>query len=131
MLKLLLISCLLIKTASAQRVNVRDTICPEVSLYQHLVIKANERDNLKEQLSIAEARISWLQTVISQQQVKDSTTIRGYENELAVNLAEQKVLLDAITSKDKEIRRYKRRLFISRAAGVVATGIMGYFYLTK
>lgn len=119
-----------------QRVSgqLSDTICPRIETYRKLVIAAEQKKVLEQQMVIMNLRIAEKDSIISLLKFKDETNtqvIQTYEDELAVMKDQRKIFETAIAGAKKEVRRYKRKLFWRTAGGVMITGALAYLYLTK
>jgi len=89
---------------------------------RNLYTKALQKDACDSLLVIANVRIVSLRTDFNQLVSKDSAIIANYDKQVQVLEDEKKVLLDAIASKNKDLRRERRKRTLITIAGVVATG---------
>lgn len=98
---------------------------------RRILIAAEQKKVLDEQVVLLNQRISGYEEMIKQYKDKDTATVGSYEREIAI-MKEQRVVFEtAIKDREKEIRRYKRKLFWRTAGGVAITGTLIYLYVTK
>lgn len=116
---------------NAQPANSKDTICVPVPTYQGLVIAAEQRKILKEQISLLDQRILGLEEMIRQLNDRDSITVASYEAELKL-MREQKALYeDQIATFEKLLRREKRKRFWTSVGGTLTTVGALFLFFTK
>lgn len=111
-----------------------DTICPKIDTYRKLVIAAEQKKILEEQVVILNRRISEKDSVIALLRFNDETNeqvIQTYKDELAVMKDQKDILFSAIKGSEKIIRKLKRKVFWTSAAGVAGMGTMAFLLLTK
>ncbi len=115
-------------------VQLSDTICPKIETYRKLVIAAEQKKILELQVVVLNQRISEKDSIISLLKFRQETTdqvIQTYEDEIGAMIDQRKVFEQAIKDTEKEVRRYKRKLFFRTAGGVMIAGVGAYLYLTK
>jgi hypothetical protein len=97
-----------------------DTICLPIPIAQKVLVAAEQKKVLDEKIIILNERISNLQGVIKDFQGKDSITVLTYETQLKEFRLQKEIL-------ERDIKKLKRKLFWTKAAGIA--GIAGAFYI--
>lgn len=110
---------------------LNDTICVKIVTYQKLVIAAEQKKLLEQQVSILNERIVGYEAMIKFLNEKDTATVGSYERQIAVMHDQRKIFEAALKDNEKVIRKLKRKIFWTSAAGVVGMGTMAFLLLTK
>ena len=108
-----------------------DTLCFPISVIRKVLIAAEQKKLLEQQVTILNDRIANYQIIISNLNEKDSITVAAYEKEIALFKDEKAIYQDQIKSYDKLLKRQKRKTFFTAAGGILATGLSLYLYLQK
>lgn len=98
------------------------------------MIAAEQKKVLEEQVIVLNKRITEKDSIVSLFKSKDDTSkqvIQTYENEIAVMKDQRKIFETEIKQNEKIIRKLKRKVFWTSAAGVVGMGTMAFLLLTK
>lgn len=106
-------------------VPLSDTICVKIITYQKLVIAAEQKKVLQEQLLVIDKRIIEKDSIIRLLQFKEELNgqmIQTYEDELLVIKDQRKIFETAIKQNEKIIRKLKRKVFWTSMAGIAAVG---------
>lgn len=98
---------------------------------RRILIAAEQKKVLDEQVILLNQRITGYEAMVRQYKDKDTATVGGYEREIALMKDQRKIFETAISDKEKEIRKYKRKLFFRTAGGLLITGGLFYLYITK
>lgn len=98
---------------------------------RRILIAAEQKKVLDEQVILLNQRIAGYESMVQQYKDKDTATVGSYERQIAVMKDQRTIFESAISDKEKEIRRYKRKLFFRTAGGVLITGGLAYLYFTK
>lgn len=110
---------------------VTDTLCFDVPTIQKLLIAAEQKKVLEDQLAIVNERIVGLEARIAIYKDKDTFTVASFQREIS-NYKEQKIiLLETVAGLNKQLIRERRKRFWTAAGGIAATGIAAFFYITK
>lgn len=118
------------KNSEAQLRTTDSTTVSNAAL-RRILIAAEQKKVLDEQVILLNQRIAGFEAIVQQYKEKDTATVGSYEREIAI-MKEQRVVFEtAIKDKEKEIRRYKRKLFWRTAGGVTLAAAGAYLYLTK
>lgn len=80
---------------------------------------ALQKKLLEEQLFILNQRIEGFELVIKEYQDMDVATKESYEKQIAVMKDERKIFESEISRLNKDVRKWKRRLFWRTAGGAV------------
>jgi len=112
---------------------LRDTDSTTVSnvALRRILTAAEQKKVLDEQVLLLNQRIAGYEEMVKQYKDKDTATVGSYERQLVLMKDERTILETAIKGKEKEIRRYKRKLFVRTAGGVMITAGLAYLYFTK
>jgi hypothetical protein len=118
-----------------------DTICIPKKDAIKLLAKAEEGkllvqkvDLLNDQIFLLGERIKEKEQIIAayeQISAANDSLISNYKKEIVVLNDQKKILEQAVKDTQKEVRRYKRKLFWRTAGGTVLLGTAAYLYLTK
>jgi Tfp pilus assembly protein PilN len=132
---------LLIKMPFVGQSQISDTICIQVTEVKKLLTKAEEGKLLGEKVILLNNQIALLdQRIIEKSQMvaayeqintENDSLIASYKKEILLMTDQRKILEQAIKEREKEIKRYKRKLFWRTAGGVMLVGAGAYLYLTK
>jgi len=98
---------------------------------RRILIAAEQKKVLDEQVLLLNQRIAGFETMVQQYKDKDTATVGGYERQIALMKDERKIFETAIKDREKQIRKYKRKLFFRTAGGLILTGTIAYLYFTK
>ena len=98
---------------------------------RRILTAAEQKKVLDEQVALLNQRIAGYESMVQQYKDKDTATVGSYEREIALMKDQRKIFETAISAKEKEIRRYKRKLFFRTAGGLMITGGLAYLYFTK
>lgn len=93
--------------------------------------RALQADALDSLLNLCYSRIQDLRIDFSRVQVKDSAIIANYDNQIRIAEFEKKLLLETIASKDKEIKRERRKRKVATFLGLATTGAAIYLLTLK
>lgn len=110
---------------------VTDTICFPIEVAKKVLVAAEQKKVLEQQIIVLNDRIANLQIIISNLNEKDSITVAAYEKEIQLYKDEKKIYEDQLKGYEKLLRKQRRKQFFTAAGGVVATGVMAYLYLVK
>ena len=127
---LLLLAILATMNSDGQSRNTDSTTVSNVAL-RRILTAAEQKKVLDEQVLLLNQRIAGYESMVQQYKDKDTATVGSYEREIALMKDERKIFESAIKDKEKQIRKYKRKLFFRTAGGVLVTGGLVYLYLTK
>lgn len=116
---------------SVAQSNHSDSTTVSNAALRRILIAAEQKKVLDEQVILLNQRISGLQDVIKVMTDKDTATVGSYERQIALMKDQRKVFEDEVARLNKEIKRYKRKLFFRTAGGLILTGTMAYLLLTK
>lgn len=118
-----------------------DTICIQVTEAKKLLTKAEEGKLLAEKvthldnhIALLNSRIIELEGMIKAYELTqgfNDSLISSYKQEIAIMKDQRKIFEIEIARLNKEIRRYKRKLFWRTAGGVTLAAAGVYLYLTK
>lgn len=98
---------------------------------RRILIAAEQKKVLDEQVVLLNQRISGYELMVQQYKDKDTATVGSYEREIAIMKDQRKIFEDAIKGNEKVIRKLKRKVFWTSAAGVAGMGTMAFLLLTK
>lgn len=98
---------------------------------RRILTAAEQKKVLDEQVILLNQRINGFELMVKELKDKDTATVGTYEREIALMKDQRKVFESAITAKEKEIRRMKRKLFFRTAGWLMLTGTIAYLYFTK
>jgi len=118
------------KNSEGQSRSTDSTTVSNVAL-RRILTAAEQKKVLDEQVVLLNQRISGYEAMVQQYKDKDTATVGSYEREIALMKDQRKIFETAIKDKEKEIKRYKRKLFFRTAGGVMIVGGLTYLYLTK
>lgn len=103
--------------------------------------KAQEATLLSQKVSILNTEIAILnyriflkeETIkdLEQKDANNDSLIVNYKKEIAIMKDQRKIYEGEVGFLNKEIKRYKRKLFWRTAAGVVVLGGLTFLYITK
>lgn len=127
---LLLLAILATMNSEAQWSRTDSTTVSNAAL-RRILIAAEQKKVLDEQVILLNQRITGYEAMVRQYKDKDTATVGGYEREIALMKDQRKIFETAISDKEKEIRKYKRKLFFRTAGGLLITGGLFYLYITK
>jgi len=127
---LLLLAILATMNSEAQWRTTDSTTVSNVAL-RRILTAAEQKKVLDEQVALLNQRIAGYESMVQQYKDKDTATVGSYEREIALMKDQRKIFETAISAKEKEIRRYKRKLFFRTAGGLMITGGLAYLYFTK
>lgn len=106
-------------------------ICLPDSSVRKILIAAQQKKLLEEQVKLLDQRISIKEDIIRNMIAKDSVTVLTYTAQIK-EYEEQKIIFQQqINSYDKLFRRQKRKTFFATVGGILTTGIMAYLFATK
>ena len=129
MKKSLLIFILLAKTVLGQSQTGTDTICPSVATFQKLVIAAEQKKVLDEQVKLLNSRIFEKEQMINLLLNKDKNNLAilaTYDAEIKT-MKEERTLFEAqVTTLNKIIKKEKRKRVVTGILGVIGTGMAFY-----
>lgn len=95
------------------------------------MIAAEQKKVLDEQVILLNQRIAGYELMIKEYKEKDTATVGGYEREIALMKDQRKIFEGQIKDNEKVIRKLKRKVFWTSAAGVAGMGTMAFLLLTK
>lgn len=124
----------MIGTALGLRSQTTDTICFPVAIAKKVLAAAEQKKVLEQQVNVLNLRIVEKDSIISLLKFKDETNtqlIQTYEDELKVIKEQRSLFEKQIKENEKQIRKLKRKVFWTSAAGVAGIGIMAYLLITK
>lgn len=127
---------LLIGINCVTRSQTSDTLCFPVETVQKLLIAGKQKKALDSLLQIARADIRHYEIAVRELQGKDSSnkeTIKTDQNIIAAKEDQKKELEKKIDDLNKDIKKYKRKLWWTALAGIVGTvgGIVATVFLIK
>lgn len=128
---LLLLAILAMKSSGAQLKTTGDSTTVSNAALRRILIAAEQKKVLDEQVILLNQRITGYESMVQQYKDKDTATVGSYERQIAVMKDQRTIFESAIAAKEKEIRRYKRKLFFRTAGGLMLTGTIAYLYFTK
>ena len=117
-----------------QKFGSTDTICFPVPVIQKVMIAAEQKKVLEEQVTVLNKRIAEKDSIIRLLQFKDETNeqlIQTYIDEMKVMQDQRKIFEGALKDSEKQIRKLKRKVFWTAAGGIVATGATAFLLLTS
>lgn len=117
-------------SSEAQLRTIDSTTVSNTAL-RRILTAAEQKKVLDEQVILLTQRISGYEEMVKQYKDKDTATVGSYERQIALMKDERKIFETAISGKEKEIRKYKRKLFFRTAGGIMITGGLVYLYITK
>jgi hypothetical protein len=124
----------LIGKAYGQQFTTTDTLCFPVPVIKKVLVAAEQKRVLEEQLLVINKRIAEKDSIISLMKFKDETNsqlIKTYEDEIKVMRDQRAIFEAAIKNHEKAIRKLKRKVFWTSAAGVAGMGVLAFLLLTK
>jgi hypothetical protein len=122
---------ILISSNFVQGQNPTDTICISTPQFKKVYAAALQKKVADSLLSISERQVLQLQNTINLLGEKDGDLKAMYEGQIA-NLNQQVALYkDQINGYEKLLRKERFRRRLTAGAGILATGVMGYLFLTK
>ena len=111
-----------------------DTLCFPVSVIQKVLIAAEQKKVLEEQVSILNQRIGEKETIILSLNSKDSVNkkiVTSFEDEIKVMKDQRGIYDGMIKAYEKQIKKLKRSLFWTRVGGIAVIAAGTYLYITK
>lgn len=118
------------KNSEAQ-LRTSDSTTVSNAALRRILIAAEQKKVLDEQVILLNQRITGFEEIVRELKAKDTATVGSYERQIAVMKDQRTVFETAIKDREKEIRRYKRKLFWRTAGGVTLAAAGVYLYLTK
>lgn len=98
---------------------------------RRILTAAEQKKVLDEQVVLLNQRISGFELIVQQYKDKDTATVGSYERQIAI-MKDQRIIFEGqIKQNEKIIRKLKRKVFWTSAAGVAGMGVMAYLLLTK
>lgn len=134
MKKYLFILILLIGKGFATQSQTIDTICFPYKVIQKVLIAAEQKKVLEQQVVVLNLRIAEKDSIIALLRFKEETgeqIIKTYEDEVSVMKDQRKIFENEIKQNEKIIRKLKRKVFWTSAAGLAGVGAMAYLLLIK
>lgn len=126
---------------AVQSQNLTDTVCIPRTDAVKLLKRAEEGKLLAEKVKLLDEQIFLLGERIREKQEQISaweqignandSLINNYKKEIEIIRDQRKILEQAIRDAEKEVKRYKRKLFWRTAGGVTLLGAAAYLYITK
>ena len=120
---------LLIMMSCVGQSSTIDTICFPVSVIKKVLVAAEQKKVLEQQVTVLNNRISLYQTMVDELERKDSITVATYEAQIAIMNEQKAIYADQMKGYEKLLRREKRKRFFATAGGVITSGII--LYLTN
>lgn len=108
-----------------------DTICFPVPVIQKVLVAAEQKKVLEQQLTIVGERVALLKSIIAEMEKKDSVSIDAYNAEINVMNDKIELYKDQMNGYEKLLRREKRKRFFTSMAGILTTAAATFFYITK
>ena len=108
-----------------------DTLCFPVEVIRKVLIAAEQKKILEQQVTILNDRIAGFQQEIKLLTDKDAETVASYDRQIAEMLEQRKVFEQQLKDFEKIVRKERRKRFWTAAGGVVTTGIAAYLYIIK
>ena len=116
---------------SEAQLRITDSTTVSNAALRRILTAAEQKKVLDEQVVLINQRISGYEEMIKAYRDKDTATVGGYERQIALLKDERKIFEQAIKDKEKEIKKYKRKLFFRTAGGIFIVGGLSYLYITK
>lgn len=88
-------------------------------------------DEKQKDIDILQDRITELQGIITNLKEKDSVSVQLFRDQLEVMKQQKTLFQDQLNGYERLLRREKRKRFWSSAAGIAATGIATYLFISK
>jgi len=117
-------------SSEAQWRTTDSTTVSNVAL-RRILTAAEQKKVLDEQVLLLNQRIAGYELMVQQYKDKDTATVGAYEREIALMKDQRKIFETAISDKEKQIRKLKRKIFFRTAGGLLLTGTIAYLYFTK
>jgi hypothetical protein len=106
-------------------------ICLPDSSVRKILIAAEQKKVLAEQVKLLEQRISIKEDIIRNLNSKDSVTVLTFQTQIN-EYKEQKLIYDQqLNSYEKLLRRQKRKTFFATFGGLLTTGITTFLLIKK
>lgn len=103
-------------------------------MIQKVLIAAEQKKVLEQQVVVLNLRIAEKDSIIALLRFKEETgeqIIKTYEDEVSVMKDQRKIFENEIKQNEKIIRKLKRKVFWTSAAGLAGVGAMAYLLLIK
>jgi hypothetical protein len=98
---------------------------------RRILTAAEQKKVLDEQVILLNQRIAGFELVIKEYKEKDTATVGSYERQISTMKEQRKIFEDQIKQNEKIIRKLKRKVFWTSAAGIAGMGTMAFLLLTK
>ncbi len=108
-----------------------DTMCFPVAVIQKVLIAAEQKKVLDQQVTILNERITVLGDIIKNLNDKDVETVATYTKQLKLATEQKDLLLAELKLYEKKLRKERRKRWWTAAGGVVSSGALIYLYVTK
>lgn len=111
-----------------------DTICFPFKVAQKVLIAAEQKKVLEEQVSVLNKRIAEKDSIIKLMQFKEELSdqvAQTYEDEIKAMKDQRAIFEKQIKENGKIIRKLKRKVFWTSAAGIAGIGAMAFLLLTS
>lgn len=108
-----------------------DTLCFPVQTIRKVLIAASQKKVADSLLVIAEKQVAQLQNTITLLGEKDAEQKEMYDNQLDLLRQEITLYKDQISGYERLVRKERRKRRWATAGGILTTGVITYFLITK
>lgn len=108
-----------------------DTLCFPVNVIKKVLIAAEQKKVMDQQVVILNDRIAGYQSQIIIIHEKDSATVELYERQIKTAKEQRTIFEHEIIILNKQLRKGRRKQFFTALGGVAGIMAIGYLYVTK